>query len=225
MRLYLLWVLIFALLPAQVRAQDQAPVAPPQAAPVYIWHADPSVGVETRLVTVTLPAVLPTAAHNPALPVVVVVDKSNHMTRVLQVRKTDEAEELVEVLAIPNANGKRSTPTPNGRTTVRSKELDPVWTPPVSIDPLQRSVAPYSKTKKNPLGVAWIGTHKGSIGLHGTNAPTSIGKSVSHGCVRHQNDDILKLYALVEVGTPIYFAVKMDGTQVRVSDFDPKPTK
>jgi len=221
MRLSLLWVLLFALFPAQVRAQDQP--AAPQPAPVYIWHADPSVGVATRLENVTLPAVLPTAAYDPALPVVVIVDKSNHMTRALQVRKTDKSEEVVEVLAIPNANGKPSTPTPSGRTTVRDKRLDPVWHPPASIDPRRRPVPPYSKTHKNPLGVAWIGTNMDSIGLHGTNNPSSIGKSVSHGCVRHQNDDILKLYALVEPGTPIYLVKKMEGTKIRVSDFDAKP--
>ena len=221
MRFAILWVLLFALFPAPVRAQDKP--AAPQPQPVYIWHSDPTVGVSARLETVKLPAVLPTAAYDPALPVVVVVDKSNHMTRALQIRKTDKSEEVIEVLAIANANGKPSTPTPSGRTTVRDKQLDPIWYPPASIDPQRRPVPPYSKTHKNPLGVAWIGTNKGSIGLHGTNNPSSIGHSVTHGCIRHQNDAILKLYAMVKPGTPIYLVKKMEGTEVRVSDFNAKP--
>lgn len=41
-------------------------------------------------------------------------------------------------------------------------------------------------------------------GIHGTNNPSSIGHSVSHGCVRLRNEDIEKLYDMVAVGTPVY---------------------
>jgi lipoprotein-anchoring transpeptidase ErfK/SrfK len=41
-------------------------------------------------------------------------------------------------------------------------------------------------------------------GIHGTNDPSSIGRSVSHGCVRLRNEDIATLYDMVEVGTPVY---------------------
>jgi lipoprotein-anchoring transpeptidase ErfK/SrfK len=40
--------------------------------------------------------------------------------------------------------------------------------------------------------------------IHGTDNPASIGHSVSHGCVRLRNEDIDKLYSMVEVGTPVY---------------------
>src|SRR5207245_10951806 len=33
----------------------------------------------------------------------------------------------------------------------------------------------------------------GVIGLHGTNDPSSIGKRMSHGCVRMRNRDIVRL--------------------------------
>lgn len=218
MPMSLLWVLLFALLPPEARSQEQA--TPPEPPPVYVWHSDAAIGPTARLQKVTLPATMRTGQYDPALPVVLIVDKANHMTRALQLVKSGTCEEVVEVLAIPNAVGKRSTPTPSGRTTVKMKELDPVWNPPKSIDPRQRPVPPYSKTKRNPLGVAWIGTNKGFIGLHGTNDPSSIGKNVSHGCIRHHNDDILKLYAMVSVGTPVYLVNETEGTVVRVADFD-----
>lgn len=41
-------------------------------------------------------------------------------------------------------------------------------------------------------------------GIHGTNAPETIGRSVSHGCVRLRNEDIEKLYEMVALGTPVY---------------------
>lgn len=216
----LLWALLFAFLPPAIPPKKQMPT--PQPAPVYVSSAKPADSATKGPATVKLPALIRSGKYNPALPVVVIVDKTNHMTRALQVQTTDGAAEVVEVLAIPNAVGKRSTPTPNGRTTVRMKELDPEWNPPASIDPRQRPVAPYSRNKKNPLGVAWVGTNKGYIGLHGTNDPKSIGKSVTHGCIRHQNADVLKLYDMVAVGTPIYLVRKMEGTKVRLSDFGVK---
>jgi lipoprotein-anchoring transpeptidase ErfK/SrfK len=40
--------------------------------------------------------------------------------------------------------------------------------------------------------------------LHGTDKPESIGRSVSHGCVRLRNEDIETLYQMVAVGTPVF---------------------
>jgi len=41
-------------------------------------------------------------------------------------------------------------------------------------------------------------------GLHGTNEPNSIGRAVSHGCVRMRNEDIRVLYDRVALGTPVF---------------------
>lgn len=53
-----------------------------------------------------------------------------------------------------------------------------------------------------------LGTHRLNLGdgyaLHGTNAPSSIGRSVSHGCVRLRNEDIETLYRMIPVGTVVY---------------------
>jgi hypothetical protein len=43
----------------------------------------------------------------------------------------------------------------------------------------------------------------GIVGIHGTSLPQLLGQAVSHGCVRVANADILKLRALVPLGTPI----------------------
>ena len=32
----------------------------------------------------------------------------------------------------------------------------------------------------------------------------SIGRAVSHGCVRLRNEDIARLYGMVSVGTPVF---------------------
>jgi len=53
-----------------------------------------------------------------------------------------------------------------------------------------------------------LGTHRLYLGdgyaLHGTNNPSSIGQSVSHGCIRLRNEDIQTLYEMVPIGTAVF---------------------
>ena len=67
-------------------------------------------------------------------------------------------------------------------------------------------IPPFGTNQRKFKGV--LGTHRLVLGdgyaLHGTDKPESIGRSVSHGCVRLRNADIATLYGMVEVGTPVY---------------------
>ena len=124
--------------------------------------------------------------------------------------------------AYPITVGSRSWPTPVGGFTIVSKETDPVWDVPVSI---QREMEQQGKpvitrmeaSPANPLGQHWIGLSLPGLGIHGTNAPSSIYAFVSHGCIRLHPDDIADLFLRVSVGTagvlfyqPIIMAV-IDG--------------
>lgn len=55
----------------------------------------------------------------------------------------------------------------------------------------------------NPVGVMWIALNKKGIGLHGTDDPDSIGRSVSHGCVRLANWDVVRLAMRVKNGVAV----------------------
>lgn len=55
----------------------------------------------------------------------------------------------------------------------------------------------------NPVGVMWIALNKKGIGLHGTDDPDSIGRSVSHGCVRLANWDVVRLAMRLKNGVPV----------------------
>jgi L,D-transpeptidase ErfK/SrfK len=164
---------------------------------------------ETIVLSNTIEKDAPTKAH-----MVVIVEKDRHITHVLQ----NHEGQLKEIFSATNTTGKKSTPTPNGRMMIANKRWDPEWTPPVSIDPKQTKVQSWSKTHHNPLGVAWLGLNTGSVGLHGTNAPGMIGRNASHGCVRHKNEDIKKLFSLVPVGTPVYIVQTFAGTQLSSQD-------
>ena len=108
--------------------------------------------------------------------------------------------------AYPITVGRRAWPTPVGAFTIVSKETDPVWDVPVSI---QREMAQQGKpvitrmeaSPANPLGRHWIGLSLPGLGIHGTNAPASIYKFASHGCIRLHPDDVADLFQRVSVGT------------------------
>ena len=56
---------------------------------------------------------------------------------------------------------------------------------------------------RNPMGAAALTLSQGEYAIHGTNNPASIGGSVSYGCIRMYNADILDLYGRVGFGTPV----------------------
>ncbi|QHW31412.1 LysM peptidoglycan-binding domain-containing protein [Paenibacillus rhizovicinus] len=61
---------------------------------------------------------------------------------------------------------------------------------------------------KNPLGSRWLGlsvpnTQGMKYGIHGTNAPASIGTNASAGCIRMRNEDAEWLFAEVPTGTKV----------------------
>ena len=54
-----------------------------------------------------------------------------------------------------------------------------------------------------PFGAYWLGLSRKHYGIHGTNDPSSIGRAVSHGCIRMHNRDVLELARIVPLGTPV----------------------
>ena len=57
--------------------------------------------------------------------------------------------------------------------------------------------------KSNPLGTRWMGLSAKGYGIHGTNVPSSIGKSASHGCIRMRQSDLEELFEMVDIGVAV----------------------
>jgi L,D-transpeptidase ErfK/SrfK len=107
----------------------------------------------------------------------------------------------------PVAVGSRGWQTPISDFTILVKETDPIWDVPASIAAEARAKGRSLPAKvppgpQNPLGRHWLGLSVGGIGIHGTNAPSSIYAAVTHGCIRVHPDDVARLFDLVTVGTP-----------------------
>jgi L,D-transpeptidase ErfK/SrfK len=69
------------------------------------------------------------------------------------------------------------------------------------------AVRPYvvaaGDSPDNPLGTRWLALSAPGIGVHSTNQPGSIYRFGTHGCIRLHPDDMVELFDLVEVGTPV----------------------
>jgi hypothetical protein len=107
--------------------------------------------------------------------------------------------------------------TPDGEISVSGSDVVK-RTPDGRVTPLDASdereiaaggniiIPPFGTNQRKYKGV--LGTHRINLGdgyaLHGTNRPETIGRAVSHGCVRLRNEDIAALYDMVPVGTPVF---------------------
>jgi L,D-transpeptidase ErfK/SrfK len=120
----------------------------------------------------------------------------------------DADDEPRTVMAFPAAVGREEWETPTGETHVAERIVDPPWYPPASIREAQADEGRALPAKvppgpDNPLGkyALRLGWNKHLI--HGTNQPRSIGKRVSHGCVRLYPEDMEQLFGDVREGTPV----------------------
>jgi lipoprotein-anchoring transpeptidase ErfK/SrfK len=100
------------------------------------------------------------------------------------------------------ATGQSAYPTPLGRFTIAVKWKNPWWYPPAS--PWAKGAQPIPPGPGNPLGTRWMGLTAPGVGIHGTPDASSIGYSVSHGCIRMQISQAEWLFDHVNVGTTVF---------------------
>jgi lipoprotein-anchoring transpeptidase ErfK/SrfK len=103
----------------------------------------------------------------------------------------------------PVATGQAIYPTPTGEFHIVVKWANPWWYPP-TYDAWAKGLKPVPPGPDNPLGTRWMGLSSPGIGIHGTDEPTSIGYSASHGCIRMQVPDAEWLFNHVAVGTTVF---------------------
>jgi L,D-transpeptidase ErfK/SrfK len=145
----------------------------------------------------------------PAQPYIVVDTARNH----LYMKRRDQV--MLDALASTGsgtildkpgeAKGQWTFDTPRGEFMVQSKLVNPVWVKPdwAFIEEglaLPRSTA--DRMEAGVLGEYALGFGKGYF-IHGTLYPRLLGKNVTHGCIRLNDDDLKSVYRLARVGTPI----------------------
>ncbi len=118
--------------------------------------------------------------------------------------------------AFPVAVGMTNWETPLGQFEVMQKIDKPIWVHPVTGERV------VEQGPDNPLGSHWIAFHRDCLGrdahdgdrwitikgctttgFHGTPHRWTVGRAISHGCVRLFNEDVRSLYRQVNLGTPV----------------------
>lgn len=103
----------------------------------------------------------------------IIVDLSDRMLYLL------EGDSVIR--GYPVGIGKMLTQTPQGEYEIVNKVPNP----------------------GGPFGAFWMGLSKPHYGIHGTNDPSSIGREVSHGCIRMYNENVLELSSIVPLHTRV----------------------
>jgi lipoprotein-anchoring transpeptidase ErfK/SrfK len=99
-----------------------------------------------------------------------------------------------KVLRASAAVGSSATPTPTGRFYVNQRLLPA--DPSGPFGPGAVGISAFSEVL-----TGW--TQGGPIALHGTNQPDSIGRAISNGCIRLDNDVIERIFDAARAGTPV----------------------
>jgi len=148
--------------------------------------AVPTRTVEPRWTAATLPR---------RYPAFILVDRETFTLRLyrgLRLAKT-----------YPIAVGQAGLETPAGLYRINNKQVNPSWHVPLSAwaGSLAGRIIPPGPS--DPIKARWMGFWDGA-GIHGTDETSSIGHAASHGCVRMRIPDVIQLYGLVPLGTPVY---------------------
>jgi len=95
--------------------------------------------------------------------------------------------------------------TPRGEFRVQSKLTNPAWVKPdwaFIEEGLRIPRNPADRVEQGVLGDYALGFGKGYF-IHGTLYTRLLGKNVTHGCIRLNDDDLKTVYRFARVGTPI----------------------
>lgn len=108
-----------------------------------------------------------------------------------------------------------------GVQRVSMKKVNPTWVPTARMrreNPKLPGMVPGGHPM-NPLGVRALYLGSTLYRIHGTDAPWTIGKNVSKGCIRMHNDHVVELYSRVRVGAKVTATWKKFRTRVRSAGF------
>lgn len=95
--------------------------------------------------------------------------------------------------------------TPRGEFLVKSKLTNPTWIKPdwaFVEEGLEVPQNTADRAEQGVLGEYALGFGKGYF-IHGTLYTRLLGKNVTHGCIRLNDNDLKGVYKLARVGTPI----------------------
>ncbi len=92
----------------------------------------------------------------------------------------------------------------SGEEKVSRKAEWPAWHPPAEMREREPDLPERMEGgEDNPLGARALYLGNTLYRIHGTHQPWTIGESVSSGCIRLRNEDVISLYDMVKVGAKV----------------------
>jgi lipoprotein-anchoring transpeptidase ErfK/SrfK len=157
------------------------------------------------LAFLTLAAAIPCWAQNPA------ATQGRQENRVVLVSLVDRKLAVIDngavIATFQVAVGAAGSPSPTGEFTIISRVTNPTYYRRGTVIP---------SGKDNPVGTRWVGLTLKGYGIHGTNAPRSIGRAASHGCIRLRNRDMERLFTMLRIGDAVQIRGERDEQVARV---------
>ena len=144
-----------------------------------------------NLAVLTLATTIPTFAQ-------AAIPGADPLKRVVLVSIPDRKLAVIEggdvIATFPVAVGAAVSPSPTGEFQIVNRVANPTYYHSGTVIP---------SGKDNPVGTRWVGLSQKGYGIHGTNAPRSIGHAASHGCIRLRNRDMEQLFTMLRVGDAV----------------------
>ena len=157
------------------------------------------------LAVLALAAAIPCWAQNP------VPADGGQQDRVVLVSLVDRKLAVIDngivIATFQVAVGAEVSPSPTGEFTIVSRVSNPTYYHRGTVIPTG---------KDNPVGTRWVGLSLKGYGIHGTNAPGSIGRAASHGCIRLRNRDMERLFTILRVGDAVQIRGERDEQVARI---------
>lgn len=122
-------------------------------------------------------------------------------------RKLAVIDNGVVIATFQVAVGANVSPSPTGEFKIVNRVANPSYYHHGTVIPTG---------KDNPVGTRWLGLNLKGYGIHGTNAPKSIGRAASHGCIRLRTRDMERLFTMLRVGDVVQIRAERDGQVARV---------
>ncbi|MDO5044968.1 MAG: L,D-transpeptidase family protein [Coriobacteriia bacterium] len=112
-----------------------------------------------------------------------------------------EGEEIIKTYTI--GSGMPGYETPTGLLKITAKRKNPVWINPAPDGWGKNSPEKLGPGPDSPLGLRALNLNRPAIRIHGVSDMSRLGVSRSHGCINMANNDVVELFDLVEVDTPV----------------------
>jgi lipoprotein-anchoring transpeptidase ErfK/SrfK len=130
-----------------------------------------------------------------------------HVVVSLSARKLAVLEDGKVLRIFQIAVGADRSPSPTGEFEIVNRVSNPTYYHAGEVIP---------PGKDNPIGTRWVGLSKKGYGIHGTNAPRSVGKAASHGCIRLRNRDMEQLFPMLRAGDKVVIRGEQDQLMTQI---------